>query len=103
MSVFEANVIELSKYIWRCKNAGLNPTVSWEIVRHAPAYNSGNRERQLCSEEKNQILVSNSANTLKYQILVSNSANTLNKRSEIINKCRHRTKFKLKNIKRNAF
>ena len=27
----KANATELSKYIWRCKDAGLNPTVSWEI------------------------------------------------------------------------
>ena len=85
----KASATELSKYIWRCKDAGLNPTVSWEIVRHAPAYNSGNRVCQLCLEEK-------------YQILISNCTNTLNKRSEIINKCRHWTKFKLKNLKRNA-
>ena len=83
------DIKQAPKYIWRCKGAGLNPTVSWEIVRHAPVYNSGNRVCQLCLEEK-------------YQILISNCANTLNKRSEIINKCRHRAKFKLKNIKRSA-
>ena len=43
----KASATELSKHIWRCKDAGLNPTVSWEIVRHAPAYNSGNRVCQL--------------------------------------------------------
>ena len=75
--------------IWRCKDAGLNSTVSWEIVRLAPAYNSGNQVCQLCLEQK-------------YQILISNCANTFNKRFKIINKCRHRAKFKLKNIKRNA-
>ena len=53
------------------------------------SYNSGNRECQLYLEEK-------------YQILILNCANPLNKRSEIINKCRHRAKFKLKNIQRNA-
>ena len=52
----------------------------------APAYNSGNCVCQTCLEEK-------------YQILILNCANTLHKRSEIINKCQHRAKFKLKNIK----
>ena len=69
----KASATELSKYIWRCKDAGLNPTVSWEINRHAPAYNSGNRVCQLCLKEK-------------YQMLFLNCANTLNKRSKIINK-----------------
>ena len=44
----------------------LSLNASGEIVRHAPAYNKG----QLRLEEK-------------YQILILNSANTLNKRSEI--------------------
>ena len=88
----KASATELSKYnIFGDvnKDAGLNPTVSWEIVRHAPTYNNGNRVCQLCLDEK-------------YQILISNCANTLNKRSEIINKCRHRTKIKFKNIQLDA-
>ena len=85
----KASATKLSKYIWKCKDAGLNPAVSWEIVRHAPAYNSGNRVCQLCLQKK-------------HQILLSNYANPFYKRSEVIIKYRRRTKFKLKNIKRNA-
>ena len=57
----KASATELSKYIWRCKDAGLNPSVSWEIDRHAPAYNSGSCVCQLCLEEKYQMLISNCA------------------------------------------
>ena len=34
----KASATDFSKCIWRCKDAGWNASVSWKIVRHAPAY-----------------------------------------------------------------
>ena len=35
---YKTNAPELSRHVWRCKDAGLTPTVSWKNVHHAPAY-----------------------------------------------------------------
>ena len=77
---------ELSKFVWACRDSGVEPTLNWSIIQHAPAYQSGNRVCSLCLTEK-------------YTILSANESTLLNKRSELMNKCRHKNKFKLKNFK----
>ena len=78
------NATELSKYIWLCKDKGKNFEIKWKIIRNAP-YKTGFKFCQLCLTEK---LI----------ILTSQKKTLLNKRSELLFKCRYKTKFKLKNF-----
>ena len=68
------------------KEKGDNFEIKWDIVRHAIPYKCGTRKCDLCLTEK-------------LLILQGNETNMINKRSEIISKCRHGNKFKLKNMK----
>ena len=79
-----ANTTELSKEIWKIKDRGFHPIVSWKIVRQLPAYSPERKKCQLCLGEK-------------LEIIERNQENLLNKRSEIISTCRHRNKFKISN------
>ena len=76
----------LSKYIWELKEDNKPFEISWSIAGRAPAYSPEAKSCRLCILEK----------TL---ILTSKDKNILNKRSELMNKCRHRTKFLLSNHK----
>ena len=82
------NATELSKAYWELKEEenGRPPDISWSIVRHARPYNGGTRRCNLCLEEK-------------LTILQADPTTTLNKRSELVAKCRHGNKFKLRNVK----
>ena len=79
---------ELSKAYWELKEEenGRPLDISWSIVRHARPYNCGTRRCNLCLEEK-------------LTILLADPTTTLNKRSELVAKCRHSNKFKLRNVK----
>ena len=79
------NATELPKVVWDCKNRGIEPHISWSIVRKMAAFKSGTKRCNFCLAEK---LV----------ILQADQRTLQNKRSEFISKCRHRTKLKLKNI-----
>ena len=79
------NATELSKAVWDYKNRGIEPLISWSIICKAAAFKSGAKRCNLCLAEK-------------LAILQADQRTLLNKRSEFISKCRHRTKFKLKNI-----
>ena len=37
------NPIELSKYIWLCKDKGKNFEIRWKIIRNAPSYKIGSK------------------------------------------------------------
>ena len=80
------NATELLKFIWSCKDSGLNRIISWKIVCHAISYQHGDKECNLCLAEK-------------YAIQAVNDAALLNKRTELVNKCRHKNKYKLINVK----
>lgn len=82
----KSNSTSLSKYIWEVKEKGDNFEIKWDIVRHAIPYKCGTRKCDLCLTEK-------------LLILQGNETNMINTRSEIISKCRHGNKFKLKNMK----
>ena len=82
----KSKTTELSKFIWESRDSGIDPTLTWNIIQHAPAYKSGSKNCGLCLEEK-------------YAILHAEEDTLLNKRSELVNKCRHRNKFKLINFK----
>jgi len=76
---------KLSKAVWDLKDRNIQFRIKWSIADKAPAYKSGSSKCNLCLTEKLAILKSTNF--------------CFNKRSEIIAKCRHRNKFKLKNRK----
>ena len=76
---------ELSKEVWRIKEKNANFNISWNAVKQYAAYNPVTKRCSLCLNEKLAILEN-----------VNN--NLLNKRSEIISKCRHKNKYKLKSM-----
>ena len=79
------NATELSKFIWSCKDSGINPAIFWKIICHATPYQHGGKVCNLCLAEK-------------YEILTANDDALLNKRTELINKCRHKNKYTRKLI-----
>ena len=79
------NATELSKAVWLAKGSGPNQTMQWSMVDRATAYQPGTRNCNLCLTEK-------------LNILLADKHAALNKRSELTGKCRHKSKFKLKNI-----
>jgi hypothetical protein len=78
----------LSDYVWQMKDHhGETPNIKWSYIKTAPAYNNISKKCALCLQEKLMILEFPDKNNL------------LNKRSEMVNKCRHQNKFLLKNFK----
>ena len=73
---------ELSKYIWSLKDINKQYTIHWKILCRARAYSNITKKCNLCTSEK-------------YFIICRPELATLNKRSELLNKCRHRHKFTL--------
>ena len=73
----------LSSYIQHLKDMNISPTITWEILKLAPAYNKTSRKCLLCLHEKLAIITYLLQNTL------------LNKKSEILSKCRHENKHLL--------
>ena len=76
----------LSEFVWN-RGLGEQPNIQWEILSSAPAYRKGQRNCQLCLEEKYFIL------------LAHNDRTSLNRRTEMLAKCRHKTNFTLKNAR----
>ena len=79
------NSTELSKAVWKLKQSGLSPEIRWKIVQHATPYQCGSKTCNLCLSEK-------------LQIFQADPNKLLNKRSELVSKCRHRSKFKLRSF-----
>ena len=79
------NTTELSKSVWKTKEEGHEPIIHWSIVTKTKPYKPGSKLYQLCSAEK-------------LTIQQSDPSSMLNKRSELYGKCRHKNKFKLKNL-----
>jgi hypothetical protein len=78
---------ELSKYIWSLKDANKEFSIKWSVAATAKPYQCGNKLCDLCIMEK-------------LKIAQADPDTLLNKRSEIMNKCRHRNKFSLKSTKK---
>ena len=83
-NAYKANVTGLSKHVWSLKNQNVSFNIRWEIAALAQPYNTESKTCHLCLTEK----------TL---IVMANRTCSLNKRSEIMNKCRHKDKYLLKN------
>ena len=75
------NETELSKYIWSLKRSEKNYRIEWSIAAKCAPYKCGSRSCSLCLTEK---------------LLISQADGSyLNKKSEIIQTCRHRLKYSL--------
>ena len=79
---------ELSKYTWSLKSHGITPTVKWSIVKRVNSKKIANYWK-LCLTENFYIIQS------------LNDKNLLNRKSELVNKCRHQSKLLSSNVKRN--
>ena len=74
---------ELSKYIWKLKNEGVNYEIKWEIHKRIKPYNPGGKRCNLCIGEAMSILYHNE------------NDNLINKKDEVLHNCMHRRKWKL--------
>ena len=72
----------LSRHIWRLRDMKVKYSIKWEIKEKAPIYKPGAKECKLCNAEK-------------YHILMEDYKLSLNCRSELLSKCRHKSKWKL--------
>ena len=79
---------KLSKYIWYLKSQGITPIVKWSIIKRVNSKTAANYCK-LCLTEKFYIIQS------------LDDKNLLNKKSELVNKCRHQINLLLSNVKRN--
>ena len=75
----------LSAYVWELKRQGINPSVSFEIMRVVPSFTPETGVCALCTAEK-------------LAILKADKHRTLNSRSELTSKCRHKSRFFLEKI-----
>ena len=73
----------LASYIEKLEGKKEKYSIKWAIQKRAFSYKPGCNFCSLCLTEKTEILL-------------ADPARTLNKRSELLEKCRHRAKFKLK-------
>ena len=76
---------ELSKHVWRLKEAGLPFKITWKFFKQTSPYNPVSGRCNLCLWEK-------------YFIICHPELATLNKRNELATSCRHANKFLLKNF-----
>ena len=76
----------LSKYIWKLKDRAVPYEIKWSLHKQSFPYQCGTRKCDICLSEKLAILKGDP------QVLI-------NKRSEIMNKCRHKLKYKLSVVK----
>ena len=75
----------LSSYVRELKEKqGVDPIMKWEVIKKCRKYRAGNRACNLCMEEK--LVIAN-----------CKSKNMLNKRSEVLNSCRHKRAWLLYN------
>ena len=78
---------ELTKYIWNLKNNSIKYNIQWKVVDEVYG-NANSTKCKLCLTEELWI------------INHVNDSNILNKKSELINECRHLNKFLLKLVKK---
>ena len=76
------NSTTLSSHVWSLQRKDVPYTIKWKIVARSSAYTAEARRCALCTAEK-------------VRILFYPKGNLLNKRSEIMNKCRHKARHKL--------
>ena len=89
----ESNGTTLSKKIQDLQNSNKDFKVKWSIVDCAYTYTAGAKSCDLCTAEKMHIALGR-----KGFKQLPDGCILLNKRRELMSKCRHRAKFKLKNV-----
>lgn len=75
----------LSKYVWELKDQEVEHSIKWQIVKRSSSYKCGSRVCDLCLCEK-------------FFILTADPLVCINRNSDLLQKCRHRNKFKLSNL-----
>ena len=80
-----ANSTALSSYVWTLKDAEEEYKISWNIVARTGVYTAGAKFCDLCLTEKTYFIL-------------AEPKESVNIRSEILNKCRHKSKFMLAKI-----
>ena len=80
----EGKSTALSSHIWNLEESYKYYEIKWSIKKKAKTYMPGSSFCDLCNSEK-------------LAILLADPEKALNKRSEILEMCRHRFPFKLKN------
>ena len=78
----EKNQTELSKKVKELKNSDENFEVVFKLIENATSYTPNTKKCNLCTAES-------------FNILYSKHENLLNVKTEITNKCRHRSKYKI--------
>ena len=76
---------ELSKYVWDLKNKNQPFNLKWRIKDRAQSYSNASKRCNLCLTEK-------------FRIITANKSTSLNKRTELVSKCRHASKYLLSNF-----
>ena len=76
---------ELSKEVWKIKRKGGQSNIKWQKLKNFTSYKPEMKRCSLCDNEK-------------LAIALYKENNVLNQRKEIISRCRHRSKYKLKNL-----
>ena len=79
----EAKKTTLTSYIQKLEDKKEKYNIKWAIQKRAFSYRPGSSYCSLCLTEK-------------MEILLADPKRTLNRRNELLEKCRHRAKFKLK-------
>ena len=76
------NNTTLAQHVWKMKEKKESVNVKWSIVKKCKKYKSGSKMCDVCLSEKLEILKGR-----------KKGEKMLNKRSELMNKCRHKRKF----------
>ena len=77
------NATTMATYFWQKKDQGIDiDSTKWEVLRKCHKYQPGGRKCDLCLSEK-------------LLIMKNRDPRSLNKRTELMNTCRHRLKHKL--------
>ena len=86
LTTLNTKITELPKEFWEIKNHNAPPNITRKIIRICRAYNPNSKRCLLCLNEK-------------YGIATYKEDNLSNKRTELINTCRHISRYKLVNCK----
>ena len=78
------NQTELSNLIWKLKDKGIDYRLTWRLIAQAQTYKPGRMTCNLCLSEKFHIL---------------KGKDLINRNTELLNKCRHKRKFLIYNMK----
>ena len=71
----------LSKYVWRKRDEGLNPQITWHFLeKNVPDFNPVTEICKLCTREK-------------YQIVLNPNVASFNLRTEIFSNCKHKESY----------